>query len=182
MSKIINDPERPVIEAGFKLGKYLLDKQQSIERLLNLRANVCFDGGAPDNADKLFGAYRRACEGRSYGNYGLLPVSGDNMTTTIFGTDQANIAFRFWHDILHCTYGLDFSLKSEVAIGEMHVAEIKRIFGADSLDARIMEADTVGQSIYQSIKGQFPKDQTRFATGYVLHGAAYAFTSFIDTL
>lgn len=182
MSKIINDTDRPVIEAGHRLGMYLREKQQSIEQLLNLRANVVFDGGAPDTAHKLFTAYEAACRGRSHGNYGLLPVSGDNMHTTIFGSDQANLAFRFWHDILHISYGLDFSLKSEVAIGEMHVAEVKRIFGHASMEGRIMEADTVGQSIYQSIKGQFPKDQTRFAIGYVLHGAAYAFTSFIDTI
>lgn len=83
--------------------------------------------------------------------------------TTVYASQSANHAFRFWHDVLHCTMHLDFSLESEIEIGKMQTKKVQEIFGDKSLEAMIMLADTVGQSLYAaSNNGEFPENQMSY--------------------
>ncbi len=80
--------------------------------------------------------------------------------TTVYTTQEANYAFRFWHDVLHCSLHLDFSLKSEIEIGKIQTRMVQEMFGNKSLEAMIMLADTVGQSLYSANNnGEFPENQ-----------------------
>lgn len=82
---------------------------------------------------------------------------------TVYTTPAANHAFRFWHDILHVTKGLQFDTMDEIEIGIMQTKAVQAEFGKDSLEAKIMLADTVGQSLYaQMNNGEFPDNQVSY--------------------
>lgn len=166
-----NLSETDIRTAAGKLGAYLLSKQHSIERLLNITC-VPSEDAAPKYDWEVSAQFRSAITGSS--NERFFKVASDNCTHTIYPNARMNIAFRFWHDVLHSTYGMGFTLKDELQVAALHVAEIKHQFGADSLEARIMDADTAGQSLYESIHKAFPKRQDLFVLDYILRGASAA--------
>lgn len=166
--------EADIKTAGGKLGAYLLDKQHSIETLLNIKCIANSDVEVPEYDWQVSRAFHIAIAGNA--NERFLMVSSENSTHTIYPNARMNHAFRFWHDILHSTYGMTFTLKDELAVAAIHVLEIKKVFGADSIEARIMDADTAGQSLYESIHKHFPKRQDLFVLDYILRGASAAMT------
>jgi hypothetical protein len=166
--------EAEIKTAAGRLGAYMLEKQQSIETLLNIKCIATDDVEAPAYDWQVSKAFRDAVMGNA--NERFLKVSSANSMHTIYPNARMNHAFRFWHDILHSTYGLGFNLKDELAAAALHSCEIKRIFGQDSIEARIMDADTAGQSLYESIHKAFPKRQDLFVLDYILRGASAAMT------
>lgn len=91
------------------------------------------------------------------------PVWAGASDKTIYLHCGANYAFRFWHDAIHAIENLNFTTDDEVKIGMMQVKEIAAYFGADSIEAKMMYADTVEQSLYASRNnGEFPPDQIAF--------------------
>jgi hypothetical protein len=164
--------EAEIKTAAGKLGAYLLEKQHSIESLLNIVCRATDEVEAPKYDWEVSAAFRKAISGSS--NERFFTVSSANSLHTIYPNARMNHAFRFWHDILHSTYGLGFNLKDELSAAVLHVNEIKRIFGSDSIEARIMDADTAGQSLYESIHKAFPKRQDLFVLDYILRGASAA--------
>lgn len=165
-----NLSETDIKTAAGRLGAYLLTKQDAIERLLNIKCMPSED--APDYEWQVSAAFRSALAGSA--NERFMKVSSANNTHTIYPNARMNTAFRFWHDVLHSTYGMGFTLKDALIVASLHVAEIKMQFGSDSVEARIMDADTAGQSLYESIHKQFPKRQDLFVLDYVLRGASAA--------
>ena len=85
------------------------------------------------------------------------PVSHDFCDTSIYGSVASNMAFRAWHDAMHVTFGLDAILNDEIELGLKHVRIVQGDF-----PKVIMFCDTVGQSLYESIIGDFPTNQRAF--------------------
>lgn len=163
--------EADIKTAAGKLGAFLLENQARIEKLLNIRCAPTADF-APKYDLEVARAFREAITGSDEKRF--FKVSSDNSTHTIYPRTSMNIAFRFWHDLLHVTYNKAFTLKDELSVAAMHTADIKAQFGADSLEARIIDADTAGQSLYDSIHGGFPIRQDLFVIDYILRGASAA--------
>lgn len=153
-------------------------KQQSIETLLNIVCVASDEVEVPKYEWEVSAAFRKAIEGNS--NERFLRISSENSVHTIYPNARINYAFRFWHDIVHSTYGLGFNLKDGLKAAVIHTLEIKRIFGQDSVEARIMDADTAGQSLYESIHKAFPKRQDLFVLDYILRGASVAMSGSYD--
>jgi len=110
---------------------------------------------APNDYDELKTAWNASKSSRM-----ALPVWNGQSDKTIYTNPGANYAFRFWHDVLHCVLNKGFTTAEEIAIGAIHVKEVQAEFGHDSLEAIMMYADTIGQSMYAACNGgQFPDDQ-----------------------
>lgn len=167
--KTVNEAE--IKTAAGRLGAFLIDNQERIEKLLNIRCVPTADF-APKYDWEVARDFREAISGGDDKRF--FRVSSDNSAHTIYPHARMNIAFRFWHDLLHVTYNKAFTLKDELSVAAMHTADIKAQFGADSLEARIMDADTAGQSLYDSIHGGFPVRQDLFVIDYILRGASAA--------
>lgn len=86
---------------------------------------------------------------------------------TIYMSKGANWAFRFWHDYLHVAHLKETSLDDELYLGRLHIEAVEEEFGKGSLEALLMEADTIGQSNHCDKTGAFPEDQLQFAIDYI---------------
>ena len=76
------------------------------------------------------------------------------------------------HSQSTATQGLLFEVHDEIIVGEQQTAAVAHRFGANSLEARMMHYDTVGQSKYVQVMGEFPKDQLQFVIDAITSGSA----------
>lgn len=83
---------------------------------------------------------------------------------TIYCSRAANHAMRFWHDTSHVQLGLNFTPDDEIELGCYHLEVLRANgFTADSLEHRLLHADTIGQTLCHVTIGRWPIDQLRFA-------------------
>jgi hypothetical protein len=83
---------------------------------------------------------------------------------TIFGSPSVNRAMRFWHDTRHVWLGADFSTEAELAVASCHLARAKAEgLGPGSLEYALLQADTVGQTLYVARSHRFVAHQLQFA-------------------
>ncbi|KAF1049315.1 hypothetical protein [Xylophilus sp.] len=82
---------------------------------------------------------------------------------TIYTSAEANWAFRYIHDVYHAAFRHDFTTAGEFATAVRHVDEVSKAFGADSLEARLIWIDTVGQVQHFAETGGFIDDQLQYA-------------------
>lgn len=148
--------------ARAKLSAFLIRKADQVQKQIGF--GYVDSDNAPGDFESLLTAYQS-----SKRTGFALPVWNGCSDNTAYTSRGANYAFRFWHDVLHCVHGLGFTLEAEVTIGLMHVAEVKTYFGPDSIEAKIMFADTVRQSAYEAIHGKFPDDQYTFVRDWVMY-------------
>lgn len=148
--------------ARAKLSAFIIRKADQIQKQIGF--GYVDSDNAPGDFESLLTAYRS-----SKRTGFALPVWSGCSDNTAYTSRGANYAFRFWHDVLHCVHGLGFNLADEVAIGHMHVAEVKAYFGPDSIEAMIMYADTVRQSQYEAVHGKFPDNQYAFVHDFVIY-------------
>lgn len=132
-----------------------------IHKALKVQREVGFgyrdDAVAPQTDEELMQAWAQSKrDGTAF------PVWSGASDSTIYTNRGGNYAFRFWHDSLHARLGLSTPRADEVKIGEMHVDAVAAEFGEDSLEAILMHWDTVGQSNYCDMYGEFPSDQLMF--------------------
>lgn len=86
---------------------------------------------------------------------------------TIYTAPSYNWAFRFWHDVLHIEHRKDVTLQDELYVAGLHIAAASERFGSNSVESFLIEADTLGQTLYQHRYGEFPEDQLGFARKYL---------------
>lgn len=91
----------------------------------------------------------------------LVPVNGGQSDGTIYGTPEANHAFRAWHDALHLELRAGFTEDDEIRVAEEH-QRVARRAGLDSQDLAFLWADTRGQDLCKRRIGRFPKRQAYF--------------------
>jgi hypothetical protein len=93
-----------------------------------------------------------------------LRVSTRFCDRTIYTSPDGNRAMRFWHDTSHVRLGLTFTPDDEMELGCYHLEVLRAHgFAADSLEHRLLHADTIGQTLCNVTIGRFPIDQWRFA-------------------
>lgn len=126
-------------------------------------------GDAPDNYEDLQHAYARAMHWPDT-PFAILPVYAGAAEQTIFGTPEANYAFRYWHDTGHVLHGLDFTLAQETRLQtQYHGPELAvflhRVYGPSAdlkLIMALYRADTIGQLLYLHAHKRYPEDQRAF--------------------
>lgn len=80
---------------------------------------------------------------------------------TVYGSPEANYAFRFWHDITHVEAGLGLTFHEELATAQL---QINQLGGLPERAIDLFRIDTQGQTHYADITGgEFPDDQLGFA-------------------
>jgi hypothetical protein len=121
---------------------------------------------APDTLQSIREAFLKSRNDRSG-----FPVYAGASDKTIYLSPEGNWAFRFWHDILHVIHASNTTFEDEVKLGWLHVQAVEKEFGKGSLEARIMGWDTVGQSAYHVMMGNFPEDQREFVFNALTRGA-----------
>lgn len=85
----------------------------------------------------------------------------------LFTAPHYNWAGRFWHDWLHYSHSLDFGYTDEVKVGELQCQAVIAEFGKDSLEHKLMHADTIGQTEYYRDHEAFVQDQLSFVRNYI---------------
>lgn len=92
------------------------------------------------------------------------PVSSEHCDDTIFTSPETNWAMRFIHDLEHAKRQLTFSTEDELALSGYHLEAIRAAgYEPDSLEYKLLSADTTGQALCVAKIGRFPKNQRLFA-------------------
>ena len=61
--------------------------------------------------------------------HGNIKVSDQNMAQNVFGCDEANLAFRAWHDWTHWRYQTPFTPEGEKATYEHQLTDMMKVYG-----------------------------------------------------
>lgn len=104
-----------------------------------------------------------------------IKVSDQNMAQNIFGCDEANLAFRAWHDWTHWKYQTPFTPEGERATYERQLTDMMKVYGVDSQSlrwAQMLYAEVVGQTEYKEKHGVFPANQMAFDLAYLTNPQA----------
>lgn len=147
----------PIASARANLGTFILGEanRQAMELGFKWRA----DGAAPSQYHMLQSAYQLSVASKTD-----MPVSSLYCENTIYTSPDTNYAFRFWHDIHHIHLGLTFALDDEYEVSSHHLWTLRRAgFAHNSLEYRMLEADTTGQTYCLDVLNRFPRHQLRFA-------------------
>lgn len=145
-----------VERVGAELGQAVRASANTISRQVGFTYTGCDHGLCPQTLAQL---QREASECHRSGQ--PFRVSHDHCKDTIYGNALANMAFRFWHDMIHVEYGLDVTLEDELRAGRHHVEVIKQL-GYSQDHQTLMWIDTCGQSLYNFLVGEFPAKQMEF--------------------
>ena len=87
-------------------------------------------------------------------------VFSGNSDTSIYGSPEANYAFRAMHDYLHLVYRYEFDLLGELKTALKQEARLGCLSAEEQLVFRV---DTIGQSLYHFLSGGgYVEDQRGF--------------------
>ena len=93
-----------------------------------------------------------------------LPVSNEHTEPSIYGSAEANLALRFWHDLTHVRLHQGFDLDGEIEVANAQLDVLSAAgFQPGSLEFELLHTDTLGQTVCAVATGDFPKDQVCFA-------------------
>jgi hypothetical protein len=93
-----------------------------------------------------------------------LPVSDEHTDPSIYGSVEATLALRFWHDLTHVRLHQGFDLDGEIEVATAQLDVLNAAgFQRGSLEYELLHADTLGQTVCVAATGTFPKDQMCFA-------------------
>ena len=100
---------------------------------------------------------------------GVVPIANYGCDHTIYDDAATNIAFRFWHDVLHIKHGLSFSKDAEMTVAAHHI-RAARDAGLSDLALNILNADTTGQVLYYYTHKKFVGHQKAFVYDCIRQG------------
>ena len=96
-------------------------------------------------------------------NAGVLLVASEGGESSIYGK-RGNTWFRMMHDLGHVTFMKDTTYADELSLSfilwQLIADHIPSEYWSDC--ARVYQADTIGQSMYCDLYGEFPEDQQAF--------------------
>jgi hypothetical protein len=135
--------------------------------IVDTKAKLLFDGWnyrltdkAPETFKDLLSFYNdEPC---------TIPIASYGSDTTIYSFG-INSDFRFWHDVLHISYGYNFSYAGETKVNELHMIAAQKA-KLSPLALNILHADTQGQTEYYNKYKKFVVNQTAFVWSVVHHG------------
>jgi hypothetical protein len=100
-----------------------------------------------------------------------LPIFDSASESVIFTSGEANIAYRFWHDVTHLERRRNFTNAHELDMAAFHLAEAeKHGLERGSLPWRLLHADAVGQTLHWAILHEFVADQRVFILNIIEFG------------
>jgi len=147
--------------ASRALSRFVIDKARKVQRQIGFGYVEAAD--APNNMRELMAAFENS---KRTGQ--PLPVFSGASEGTIYTSKEANWAFRFWHDVVHCQHDLGFNFADEVSVAWLQGEAVAAEFGKESMEYRMFMADTAGQSLYaQTHGGEFPVDQWAYVAALV---------------
>lgn len=109
---------------------------------------------APNTFPDLMRAHRECCLSGA-----PLPVFNGGCEDTIYGTPEANYAFRYMHDTVHVLMGLEFDVADETAAAR---AQLRMLGPLTKEEIRTFLIDSAGQALYHVMTGEFVEDQATF--------------------
>lgn len=126
------------------------------QKILPLDLQV--SGNAPSNYDSLI----------SEASAGLLRVTSEFSNTAIYGRD-GNVTFRVMHDYGHILYKAEFTTEQEVELAKRQWVDIEKYIPQShkKIAEVVYLADTVEQSKFEALTGEFPKDQKAFVLAFM---------------
>ncbi|MGH8995302.1 MAG: hypothetical protein ACRDYB_04615 [Acidimicrobiales bacterium] len=91
-------------------------------------------------------------------------VLKDHSDDVVFTSPSGNWAMRYWHDTRHVWLGADFTTESELAVASCHLARARSVgLHHGSLAYALLQADTVGQTLFVARTHSFVVHQLQFA-------------------
>lgn len=90
----------------------------------------------------------------------VLPIANYGCDTSIY-TEEVNIKFRFWHDVLHLENNKSFSRLGEHSVADLHIQKAVEL-GLSELAIKILTVDTKMQVDYFFETGDFVSNQKDF--------------------
>lgn len=89
----------------------------------------------------------------------------------LFSSAEANIAYRFWHDVTHLERRRNFTNAHEIDMAAFHLWEAER-HGLErgSLPWRLLQADSLGQTLHWAVLHEFVLDQRVFVLNVLQFG------------
>jgi hypothetical protein len=158
--------QQNIESARINLSEFVIAKAKDLSYIFDFGYKAV--DNAPNDYDSLLDAWQHAKRQTEQGKDAYLPIWNGASDSTIYTSQEANYAFRFWHDCFHCAYSLEFDTRDEISLGLLQVNDVKNHFGNDSLEAKLMLADTVGQSTYAAMNnGEFPENQIAFVLSFL---------------
>lgn len=83
---------------------------------------------------------------------------------TIYVTPEDNVAYRFVHDSRHVFLQAGFDTEAELLVASCHLARLAHCgYGPETIEYRLLYADTVGQVLFTAKHRSFVANQLRFA-------------------
>lgn len=162
-------------KAGESLGHWMVHQAHKKARIIGFGYAPAAD--APDTYDGIREEYRQSMMMRK-----AFRVWSGGSESTIYGTPEANYAFRYLHDTTHVEVQGDFTFQGEAKTALSAFRPVLQAFG-DSLESRVYLADSLGQVHYNTQTcGQFPADQAQFVTFVVLRGEGLGIHGFMQAL
>ena len=147
-------------QARERLTKFVILQAEKIQRFLNI--SIEDTSNAPSTFESVKQAFIDSAKtGKPF------PVFSGACENTIYTNYHGNICFRFWHDFIHYIENLGFDTDSELSVGEIQVQAVSKEFGKDSIESKLMHADTIGQVRYFAKYNKFVDDQLQFAKDYI---------------
>lgn len=153
--------KQEILRAGKRLGTFMI--HQAARRAHNIGFGYEESLEAPSTFEELCDEYRECLNTRR--PFRVWEGASDG---TVYGSREANWAFRFLHDLIHVEHGLGFDYKSELQVAEIGGRAVAERFGLGSLEFAVYLVDTAGQVEYQHQTGQFVKDQVGFAVAVLI--------------
>jgi len=100
-----------------------------------------------------------------------LPIYDGASESVVFTNAEANIAYRFWHDVTHLGRRRNFTTAHEIDMAAFHLWEAER-HGLErgSLPWRLVQADSLGQTLHWAVLHEFVLDQRVFVLNVLQFG------------
>lgn len=109
-------------QARINLSNFILFKAEQIRNDIGIGFIAIDD--APNKFSDLLQAWEESLSKKQ-----PFPIWNGASDSTIYTDAYVNYAFRFWHDYLHYTTGLEFIAHDEIKIGIMQVKDVQSHFG-----------------------------------------------------
>ena len=135
------------------------------ERAVNAMASELLPEGfdSSDSAPETFEALQA-----HYDATGRILVWNGASDKTIFATPESNLAFRAWHDFTHLKHHTNFTLAGEAQTCDAQIDAMIETLGRWTwILAPILQAEIVGQALYEAKHGKFPVNQKAFCVAYL---------------
>lgn len=125
---------------------------------------------APSTYKQLVDAYNM-----SVADGDMFPVLSEFCENTIYGSEETNMALRFYHDMTHHDSGLSFRMEDEMKLAQIHVSELSdRGVGKLTLPSRMLYADLAGSQLVYHLSGRYIENQEDFIDDAVHNGLMHA--------